>query len=138
MKEVYFEFLIAKLSRYLFLLNACGQLDEQLDAVGLNLCFVCRTIAVNFTALGATVNNDVTLACVGLGANGLHLSAASIGSVTGVDVYVQGPKTKRAVIARCKAQGFYLFSAMCANKAAIVFAKAFLFHTYPPTHNYLF
>jgi hypothetical protein len=89
---------------------------------------VCRAVAVDLTAPGATVNNDVALSCIGLGANGLHLPAAGIGAVTGVDVYVQRPKTKRAVVARGKAQGLYFFSTVRANKAAIVFAKAFLFH----------
>jgi hypothetical protein len=111
------------------LLNSCGQLNEQFDAIGLNLCFVCRTVAVDFSALGATVNNDVALSCIGLGANGLHLPTASVGSVSGVDVNVQRPKTKRAVVARGKAQGLDLFAAMRANKAAIIFAKAFLFHS---------
>ena len=99
MKEVYFGFLIAKLSRYLHLLNARGQLDEQFDAIRLNLCLVCRTVAVNLAAFGATVNNDVSLACVGLGANGFHLPPTGIGSVTGIDIHVQRPKTKRAVVA---------------------------------------
>ena len=110
-------------------MNSCCQLDEQLDAVGLNLCFVCRAVAVDLTALGAAVNNDVSLACVGLGANRLHLSAARIGSVARVDVYVQRPEAKRAVVARGKSQRLNLFAAMRANKAAIVFAKAFLFHS---------
>ena len=100
---------------------------------------MCCAVAMDLAAFGAAMNDDVSFAGIRLGTDRLHLPAAGVCSVTGIDVYVQRPETKRAVIARGKAQRFNLFSAMRANKAAIIFAKAFLFHRgEPPTHNYLF
>ena len=85
-------------------------------------------ISVNFSARLALVENDVALFRVRLDADGLHLSAAGICPVAGVDIYVQRPKAEGAVIARGVAKGLDLLAAMLADKAVVVFGESFLLH----------
>ena len=87
-------------------------------------------VTAELTAFGTTVNNDIAVAVldVGLGADGLELTAAGIGAVAGVDIDMKRPQTEGTVIARGVAERQDLFSAMRANKAVIVFCKSFLFH----------
>ena len=94
-----FKFLIAKLSRIAPLLNSCGQFDEQLDAIGLNLCFVCRAVAVDLAAAGAAVDDDKSFFGIGFCADRLHFPLAFAGAVAGIDVHVKRPEAEGAVIA---------------------------------------
>ena len=57
------------------------------------------TVAMQFSAFGTAVNDDVSLFWVGFYADGLHLTPAGVGTIPGIDVYVEGPQTKRAVVA---------------------------------------
>ena len=108
------------------------QPNQKTHAVGLGFCLVGGAVAVKLAAFGTAVNDHVSLSRVGLHADRLHRSAALVGAIPGIDVHVQGPQAKRAVVARGVAQGQDLFSAMRANKAAVVFGKAFLFHVFHP------
>ena len=74
------------------------------------------------------MKNDVTLLCIGFYANGLHLSATGIGSVSRIDIHVQGPKAEGAVVAGGVTQGLDLLAAMLTGKAVIIFCESFLLH----------
>ena len=76
----------------------------------------------------ATVDYHIALFRVGLGADGFHLTAAGIGSVAGVNVHVERPEAKGAMVAGGKAQGEDFLAAMGTEEAVIVFGKSFLFH----------
>ena len=105
-----------------------GQLYEQFHAVGLDLCFVGRLISVELAALGAFVNDDISLFGICDYLDRLHWRAAFAGAVTGIYINVERPEAEGAVIARGVAQGLDLLAAMCANKSVIIFCKSFLFH----------
>ena len=79
----------------------------------------------DLAAFGAAVDDDVTLAGVGLGADGLQQAAAFIGAVAGVDVHVDGPQAEWAMVTGGIAKGLDLSAAVGADKAAVVFCKAF-------------
>ena len=102
--------------------------DQQLDAVGLYLRLVRGAVAVKLAAFGATVNDHVPLFGVGLYAHGLHLTAALVCAVARIDINVQRPQTKRAMVARGVAQRLDRLSAMRANESVVVFCKPFLLH----------
>ena len=102
--------------------------DQERAVVGLNLGFVRGTVSVDLPAFGATVNDHKALLGIGLGADRLHWSAAFICAISRIDIHMQRPKAKRAMVARGVAQGLYGFSAMLSYKAVIVFGKSFLLH----------
>ena len=104
------------------------QSDQELDAVGLRFCLVRGAVAVDLPAFGTAVNDHVAFARVGLYADRLHWRAALVGAVSGVDIHVQGPQAKRAMVARGIAQRQDLFFAVRADESAVVFGKAFLLH----------
>ena len=85
-------------------------------------------VAVKLSALGASVNDDESLFGIGLCADRLHLPLAFAGAVSGIDVYVERPEAKGAVIAGGVAQRFHFFSAVCADKAVVIFCESFLLH----------
>ena len=105
-----------------------GQANEERFIVGLDLGLVGGAVAVDLAAARALVNDDKALFGIGLGANGLHLSAAFAGTVAGVDVHVERPEAEGTVVARGVAKGLYGLSAVLANKSVIVFGESFLFH----------
>ena len=72
-------------------------------------------------ALVTTVQNNIALLGMRLGAIGAQNAAAGILSVTGVNIHVERAKAKRTVIARGIAKGHDLFAAIFAYKAGIVF-----------------
>ena len=96
-------------------------MNEKLFVVGLYLCLVCRLISVNFVALCASVQNNVSLFGVGNYLDWLHGCAALAGAVAGVYVNVERPKTERAVIARGVSKWKHLLAAMCTDKSVVVF-----------------
>ena len=83
---------------------------------------------MDLAAFPALVQDHVALFGIGLNADGLHLSAAGVGAVSRIDVHVEGPETEGAVVSGRVSKRLYLPSAMGANKAVVVFCKAFLFH----------
>lgn len=106
----------------------CGEANEEGAVVGLHLCIVGSAVAVDFTAFGAAVIDDKSMLGIRLGADGLHLTAAGIGAVTGVDINVKRPETEGAMIARGKAERQDLFVTVRADEAAVVFGEPFLLH----------
>ncbi len=110
----------------------CCQADEQLFAVGLILCLVRGAVTAQFSAHGASVDDHKSSACIGLYADRFHLPAALVGAIPRVDVHMQRPQAKGAMIARGIAQRNYFLSAMRANKTVVVFRKSLLFHVSTP------
>ena len=96
-------------------------MNEQLFVVGLNFCLVSRFVSVNFVALGASVQNNISLFGVGNYLDRLHRRAALAGAVAGIYVNVERPKTERAVIARGVSKWKHLLAAMCTDKSVVVF-----------------
>jgi hypothetical protein len=107
---------------------SCGQSDQKLDAVRLYLSLVGCAISMNFSACTALVKDHVALLCIGLYANGLHVSATGIGSVSRIDVHVQGPQAEGAVIAGGITQRLDLLAAMLTDKSVVIFGESFLLH----------
>jgi len=73
---------------------------------------------------------------VGLGFYRTENSAAFVCSVAGVYIDVERAKAEGAVVARGVAEWQNLLAAIFADKAVIVFCKAFRFHNYFPTQNF--
>ena len=109
-------------------LQTCSQANEEGSVVGLCFCLVGGAITADLTAFGAAVDDDVAAFCIRLGADGLHLTAAGIGAVTGIDVDVERPQAERAVVARGISKRQDLFAAMLTDESIIVFGKSFLLH----------
>ena len=109
-----------------------GEADEQPNAVRLGFCFVGGSVAVDFSAFGALVQNHVTLFGIGFYSDGLHLPAAGVGTVSRIDVHVERPEAEGAMVAGGIAQRKHLLAAMGTNKSVVVFGKAFLFHVKLP------
>ena len=118
--------------------NPCRQTNEEGAVVGLNFGVVSGAVTAYFTALGATVDDDIAVAVldIRLGADGLELAAAGIGAITGVDIDVKRPQAKGTVITGGIAERQDLFSAMRTNKAVVVFCKPFLVHAASERKNY--
>ena len=78
----------------------------------------------------AFVNYNVAALCVRFGFDWTEYAAAFICSVTGIDIYVKRTEAEGTMVARCVAEREHLFAAILADEAAIVFCKAFVFHTF--------
>ena len=59
----------------------------------------------------------------------LHYAAAFVRSVSRIYVNVERAEAERAVISRRVAEGKHLFTAIFADKTAVVFRKPFALHT---------
>ena len=77
---------------------SCGEANKEGAVIGLNLCVIGCAVPAKLTAFCAAVGNDVAVAGIGLGADGLHLTAAFVCAVTGVDVNVERPEAEGAVV----------------------------------------
>ena len=99
----------------------CRKLYYQIKIVSLNLCLVSGSVPDNSTAPFTSVNNYIATLWIRLGAGGTKYSAAGVCPVSGIYINVKRAKAKRAMISRGIAQGQYLFTAILANKAVIVF-----------------
>lgn len=106
----------------------CGQLDEQIDVIGLNFCFVCSTVSADLAAFIAFVDDDVAFFGIGFHADGAEDTTAGVGAVTGIDVHVQGTEAFGAMVAGAVTKGFYFKAAVFADERIVVFGKAFMFH----------
>ena len=109
-------------------LASCGELDDEHEVVGLNLSLVGGATAADLSALGTLGDDDIALFGIRLGGDGLQISSAGVGSVTGIDVHVSRPEAEGAMVAGGVAQGLDLATAMDADKTVVQFGKAFLFH----------
>lgn len=77
----------------------CGKCYDLHYIIGLHLRLMCCLVALDLTALGAFVNDDITLLRIGDTADRLHLSPAFVGTVTGVLVNMERPEADGTVIA---------------------------------------
>ena len=77
---------------------SCGEADEEGAVIGLDLCVIGGSVAAELAAFGTAVGNDVAVAGIGLGADGLHLTSAAVCTVAGVDVNVERPEAEGAVV----------------------------------------
>lgn len=94
--------------------------------------FVADCCAALFTFM----DYYISALCVGLGFYRAEDTAALVRSVTGVYINVEGAEAKGTMVSRGIAEGQDLFAAIFADKAVIVFGKAFCFHIYLPTQNF--
>ena len=104
------------------------QTDKKVAVVGLDFRVEGGAVAADLAALGASMDNDETATGIGLGADRFHRAAAGIGTVAGVDVHVERPKAKRAMVAGGVAQRQDFAPAMRADKTVVVLGKALLLH----------
>ena len=74
------------------------------------------------------VDDYIAFFRVGKRADRLHHSHTAACAVPRVFVQMTAPKAVRAMVSRCVAQRFNGFAAVSADKSAVVFRKAFLFH----------
>ena len=72
-------------------------------------------------AFCAAMQDHKALAGIGLHADGLHLPAALVGAVAGIDIHVQTPQAEGAMVAGAVAKGLDLLAAVRANEPIIVF-----------------
>lgn len=112
-----------------FLIN--GEFYQKVNIVRLNFRGVSGLITDGRAAFIAFIDYNISLFRVGENLNGAENSATVIGSVAGVNIYMNRTKASGAVVAGGDAEGFYLKSAVFADKAVIVFLKAFFFHKIP-------
>ena len=108
--------------------DSCGELNEQIVVVGLNLCLVCRAVADGSAAFVASMENYISALRIGERLNGAQNTATGLGSVARVDIDVQRAQTEGAVIARGVSKRLNRLAAMRTNKAAVIFCKAFAVH----------
>ena len=113
------------------LVQTCGELDDKAGIVGLDFRLVRRLVPDYRATFVALMDYYVALFRVGLGFYGAKDSATGVGSVAGVNIYVQRAQTKRAVITRGVAERQNLFAAILTHKAVVVFSKSFVFHIVP-------
>ena len=91
---------------------------------------MCRLVAAQLAAFLATVDDDIPPLGIRHGAHRLQRPTAGVGAISGVDVHVQAPKAKGAMVARGIAEGLHLPAAMRADKSIVVFGKSFIFHLF--------
>jgi len=82
-----------------------GQLNNEINIVGLHLCLVGGAVSDDGATLFATVSDDVSAAQVGLGAYGAKNTSAGILSVAGENIHVKRGKAKGTMVARGVAEG---------------------------------
>lgn len=101
----------------------CRQLDYQIHIV-----IPCGFVTAYRTAFAAFVDDDKSFFGVGLSGDGVHYALASCGTVTGIYVKVKGAEAFGAMVAGGISKGGNLVTAICANKAIVVFGESFCFH----------
>ena len=106
----------------------CCEADNQAHIVGLDLRLVSSLVSHRPAASITAVGDNISALGVGLSLDGTENSAAVVGSVTGVNIDVQGAQTEGAVVSRGIAERQNLFSAGAADKAAVVFSESLVFH----------
>ena len=105
-----------------------GKFYNKIKIVGLHLCLVRCLVAYGLAATLTAVQDDISALGIRHGGHGLQGAAARVGAISGIDIHVQAPQAKWAMVARGVAKGLDLLAAMRANKAVVVFGKSFYFH----------
>ena len=91
-------------------------------------CLVSGAVSMDLAAFLALVQDHVAFFGVRLNADRLHLTLAGVGAVSGIDIHVERPEAEGTMVSGGISQRLNLPSAMGADKAVVVFGKAFLFH----------
>ena len=78
-------------------------------------------VSMDLPATHTAMQDHKPLFGIGLGAHRLHFATAPVGAIPRIDVHVQAPQAKRAMVARGVAKRLHRLAAMRANKAVIVF-----------------
>ena len=99
----------------------CGQFDNKIEVIGLDLCLVSRLVSYNGAALFALVENYKAALRVGLCSAGAKYSSAFVSSVPGVYINVERAEAEWAMITRGVSEGEHLFFTVGADKSVIVF-----------------
>ncbi len=107
---------------------ACGEFDDKIDVIGLDLGIRSGTIASDLAAFVAFVDDHISFFGIGFHSNGAQDPAAGIGTVPWVDVNMKGAEATGTVIAGAVSQGSHFKAAIFADEAIVIFCKAFLFH----------
>ena len=113
--------------RGFFLWLSRRQADQQINVVRLDGGLVGRAVAADLAAFLALVNDDIALARVRLDAHGAQDAAACVLAVARLDIHVQGTKATRAMVARAISERQNGKAAVAADKAVVIFSKAFCF-----------
>ena len=92
---------------------------------------MCRLISDDGAAFVTAVDDDVALLGVGLCLDGAENTAAGVGSVAGVDIYMQRAQAEGTMVSRGVAEGQNLLATAFADEAVVVFGKSFVFHFVP-------
>ena len=111
-----------------FLSLFCRELDQFRHIVRLDFRLGGCLIAADRSAFGAFMGDDESLFRIRLRGDGLHLPAAIRCPIAGIFIQMEGPQTKRTMIAGGVAQGLYFLSAMGSDESAVVLCKSFRFH----------
>ena len=109
--------------------GAAGELDDEIDVIGLYFGFVGSFIAADLSAFIAFMNDDITFFGVRLRFDRTQDATAGIGAVAGVDIYVERAKTARTMVAGAVSERLDFKSAVFADKGIVVFGESFLFHS---------
>ena len=112
----------------------CGELDEQVGIIGLDLSVVCRLVADGGTAFFAAMDKNKSALRVGESLDRSEKTAAIVCPVPGIHVNVKGAKAERAMVTRGVAKRKHLFAAILAYKPRIVFLKSLFFHIFSLSH----
>ena len=81
-------------------LLAYGQRYQQIEIVLAITGAVSGTVTDSLAATSALMDHNISFSWVRFGFDGAHESSASVGTVTRVDVHVQGIQTEGAMITR--------------------------------------
>ncbi len=103
------------------LLSVCGQLNKQIDIVGIDFGGVSGPVAYACSAAFAFMGDDIAALGIGIAEKGAQGTAARIGAIPGHNIDVARIKAKGAMVSGSKAQGTNAFSAMQTDKAVIIF-----------------
>ena len=108
--------------------GASRQFNDQADIVRLYVSLVSRFATAKLAASLTSGYDDISFLQIRLGGYRLQFATARVGSVSGIDIHMERPKAKGAMIPRGISQGKHFPAAMSAGKAVIKFREAFLFH----------
>ena len=108
-----------------------GKADDKIHIIRLHFCFVGGTAPDNSAAYFTAVRQDIPPFGVRGRPQGAKQSAAGIGAVPGENIHMDRPKAEGTMVAGSISQWLHPSPAMTADKALVVFGKAFGFHAVP-------
>ncbi len=105
----------------MYFLSVCGQLDQKIDIVGIDLGGVSRAISYARATAFAFMRDDIAALGVGVAEKRAQGAAAGVGAIPGHNINVARIKTKGAMVSGSKSQGANGFAAMQTDKAVVIF-----------------